>query len=286
VDLSTGRLTTIAPVANDAGGVGAMGVDLPWLVWEQLDSQTLLDNWSIHAWNQTTGASWVVSTSRLPDGTYVRGQQPLPVVRGTTAAWAQPIPSTTGTVAAEIRVVDLASRKQSTLDSGRLSSPVFAGPYLAWAKIDADGTYRIHAVDATSGKPVGLPDRVSRPGAIMYLGGSSQYLAWSTNNNLELIVWQVGTARYYDMVMPDTRHYFQFLQIAGHFVLWYTGTGSSVLDLTTGAAFDITGSAAGSSDLIVLEQPVHAPTNKVESVASRISSIPTSAAPVIPACNR
>jgi hypothetical protein len=246
-----------------------------------------LDNWSIHAWNQTTGASWVVSTSRLPDGTYVRGQQPLPVVRGTTAAWAQPIPSTTtGIVMAEIRTVDLTTRKQSTLDSGRLSSPVFAGQYLAWVKIDADGTYGIHAVDAMSGQLVALPDRVRRTGAIGYLGGSSQYLAWSTNNNLELIVWQVGTTRYYDMVMPDTRHYYQFLQIAGHFVLWYTGTGSSVLDLTTGAAFDISGGAAGSPDVIVLEQPVHAPTNKTEFVASRISSIPTSAAPVIPACSR
>jgi hypothetical protein len=283
LDLTTGRVTTIAPIASDAGGVGALVVEPPWVVWEQLDSQTQLENWSIHAWNQSTGATWVVATNaRQPDGTYLPGQQPLPVLQGAQVAWAQPIQNNSAYVTAELRVVNLNSRKSSTLDSGRLSSPVHAGQYLVWAKIDADGAYSLKAIDAASRKPVTLPDRVRDPGQLMFVGGSSQYLAWTIRNNQELMVWQVSAARYTDLAISDTRHYFQFLQLAGHFVVWYTGIGSSVLDLTTGGAFDISGTAAASPNMIVLEQ--HDSLSKFTFTASRISAVRTSDAPVIPGC--
>ncbi len=39
LDMTTGRLTTIARLPGPAGGMGGMEVDPPWVVWEELDSQ-------------------------------------------------------------------------------------------------------------------------------------------------------------------------------------------------------------------------------------------------------
>jgi hypothetical protein len=261
-----------------------MAVELPWVVWEQLDSQRDMSNWSIHAWNQDTRTSWVVATSRQGDGTYVPGPQPVPVLRHAVVAWAQPIPSGRGYVQAELRLMDLPSRQQSTVDTGRISSPVYAGPYLAWGRLSDDGAYSLRAVEAATRRAVTLPDRVSRPASIGYLGGSPQYLAWTSQDQRELLVWRVGSTHYDHFTSPDTRHYFQFLQIVGHFVLWYGGTASSVLDLNTGNAFDVHGTVSGSPEWIIMAEPVREPATKTSIVASRLSGIATASAPVVSTC--
>lgn len=84
---------------------------------------------------------------------------------------------------------------------------------------------------------------------------------------------------------PDIRHYLQFLQLAGRYLVWDSGMPSSVLDLETGGAFDVQGSLAGSEEMIVKEEPV-GPAPKGEFVASRVSSISLSAATAIPSCRR
>jgi hypothetical protein len=261
-----------------------MAVDLPWLVWEQLDSQTGAQNWSIHAWNQATQASTVLATSHQSNGTYDSGQQPLPVISHGVTAWAQPVPGKAGHVSAAVHVVDLASHRESTVDSGRVSSPVYAGHYLIWGKVSDAGTYSFQAVDSSTRKPVALPDHLQHPGPIGYLAGSPEYLAWSNQDYTGMTAWQVGSRHYADFTSPDTRHHFQFLQISGHFVLWFGGATSSVLDLRTGNAFDVQGTVTGSPDRIAATESVSQPSAKGQFAASRVSSIATSAAPGITHC--
>jgi hypothetical protein len=167
--------------------------------------------WTVRGWNQSSRTSFPVATSKLADGGYVAGQQPLPVIRNGVVAWTQPIPSTAGHVQGEVRLMDLSTGRQSTVASGRISSPVFAGPYLVWARIADDGPYSLEAIEAISRRQVTLPDRMRHPASVAYLAGSAQYLAWTSEERLELFVWQVNSARHLDLLMPDTRHHFQFL---------------------------------------------------------------------------
>jgi len=284
LDPTSGKLTTIWSYSRGVSGMGGIQADRPWLVWEQLDSQTNLADWSIHAWNLTTRTGSVLATSRLGDGSYVRGQQPLPVVKNGVAAWAQPVPSPAGYVEAQIRVVNLSTHRQWTVDTGRVSSPVYAGPYLIWGKINRSGHYLFRAVDARSLKPVVLPRPLQHPGSMGYLAGSPTYLAWSTQDLTALTVWPAGSARSREFTASGPRHRFQFLQLAGHFVLWYNGASSSVLDLRTGNGFDVQGTVTGSAAAITIAEPVTNPKTKSTFVASRVSTIAMTAAPGISRC--
>src|SRR5579859_2377553 len=262
LDLATGRLTTIHSYGPGVSGSGWMAADPPWVVWEQLDSQTNPLDWSIHAWNESTGATTLLAAAtRQRDGSYPPGQQPLPVISHGTAAWAQPAPAPAGGVNAQIRVMTLATRRFSILDSGRVSSPVYAGPYLIWGKI-AGGAYTFQAANAHTLKPVLVPAPLHHPGSIGYLGGSPQYLVWSNLDGTVLNSWRIGSPRYSRFLSPDNLHHFQFLQVSGHFVLWFSGAVSSVLDLTTGKAFDVQGTVTGSSERIAAAEPVSQPAAK------------------------
>jgi hypothetical protein len=284
LDFTTGRLTTISRFPPRIGGMGAMAVDPPWVVWEELDSQTNLNDWSIHVWNLTSGSGRVLATSRLSNGNYVSGQQPLPVVRNGSAVWAQPVPGSGSYNLAQVRAADLSTGRVSTLDKGRVSSPVYAGPYLVWGKVDSAGRYLLRVVDAASFKPVATPGPLRNPGPILYLAGSPEYLAWSSGNLNTLTVWPIGTARLLKFTQSDSGHPFEFLQLAGHFVLWYTGNGSSVLDMQTGDAFDVRGSVAASADSIAIEEPAGPSPTKGAFASSRVSTLATAALPGIRGC--
>jgi hypothetical protein len=153
-----------------------------------------------------------------------------------------------------LKYLDLKSRETRTLDKGRISSPVYAGPYLLWAKLDSTMGYSFHAVDEKTLQPVELPEPLRHPASVAYLSGSPDHLAWSSQDAARLDVWHFGTQNRRSFTVADRHHAFQFLHLAGGFLLWYGGTASSVLDLSTGAAFDVAGTVTGSADWIVASQ--------------------------------
>jgi hypothetical protein len=261
VDLGSGKAEILARYEKGVSGLGALAAQGPWVVWEQLNSKTNLADWSVHDLNRTTGRKVDLATSRLADGTFAPGQQPLPVLRNGVVAWAQPVKG-----GAEVRVVDLDSGRGRTLDSGRVSSPVYAGSYLVWAKLD--GAYSLHAADAETLEPAQLPEALRRLGSVAYLGGSPELLAWSSHDTTTLNVWRFGTGTLTSYT-TDSHHPFQFLHVAGDFLLWYGGITSSVLDLRSGAAFDVAGTVTGSPEWIVTATPA------AGSAATRVSRTPT-----------
>jgi hypothetical protein len=282
LDMTTGKLTTISRYGPDVSGMGAMGVDPPWVVWQESDSQTNLSDWTIHAWNLTQSSGRLLATSPPIS---VAGQQPEPVVSNGVAAWAQPVGSRGRYEIAQVRAVVLSTGRMFTLDAGRVSSPVYAGPYLIWGKIDGAGHYLLRVIDAVGFKPVATPAPLRSPEPLTYLAGSPQYLAWSSGDLNTLTVWPIGTDRLLRFTQSNSGHSFQFMQLAGHFVVWYTGTGTSVLDLRTGDAFDYNGSAAVSGNTIAVEEQVSQPP-KGSYASVRISVLPVAAMPSIRGCTK
>lgn len=257
VDLTTGRSTSVATLDMTAAGTGAganwLAIDLPWVLWTQGDSPFNGSDLSVHAWNQTTGATSLLFTSRLGNGAFTYGFMPFPVVHHGYGYWAQPLPRTTQVPRAQLRRVELATGRSSVLDTGSISSPVMAGTVLIWGRSEASGPYSFEAVNVDTLQPLALPTQMTRDyrSTIGYLAASPEYLTWSGTGvgNQDLQAWKVGTNQLYRSTF-DQKHLVQFMQAAGHVLLWYTGTTSVVFDLQTGRGFNISGALAGSSDAI------------------------------------
>jgi hypothetical protein len=286
LDLSNGRMTRIATWDTRVSGMGWMAVDLPWVVWEQGNSQANLSDWSVLAWNRDTGRTTTLATSLLPDGSFLSGQPPLPAIRHGIAVWAQPLPKRSDYNEAEIHIRDLARGADSVAATGRVGAAVFAGRYLIWAQRDAGGSYSFQAVEAETLRPADLPARLRDPGPIVYVAGSAHYLAWSGDDSLGATIWTIDSGEFAHYQSPDLNHSFQFMQLADHYLLYYGGTSSTVLDLLTGNAFDVNGSLAGSDQMIVKEEPSAPATQKAQPVSSRISSASLSAVGAIAPCSR
>src|SRR5437764_223820 len=146
LDLATGRMTRVVTWSSQVSGMGWMAVELPWVVWEQGNSQANLSDWSVLAWNKDTGARSTIATSRLPDSTFLFGQPPYPSLRNGVVTWAQPLPRRGDVNESEIHARSLGTGRDAVLASGRVGAPVFAGRYLIWAHGEADRRYSFQAV--------------------------------------------------------------------------------------------------------------------------------------------
>jgi hypothetical protein len=277
VDLNTGAVQQLTRYATGVSGLGAMAADPDWLVWEQLDSTTNLSDWSVHALRRAAGTHTVLATSRTPAGGFLPGQQPIPVLRNGVAAWAQPVSGPGGAPAAEVWAVQLATGQKHVLDAGLVSSPVYAGGYLVWAKVDAAGRFILRAVDGRTLAPVGLPNALAQPGSVGYLAGSPDYLVWSSQDTTTLTAWRLPDGPAVSFASPDAKHFFQFLQVSGDFLVWYAGASSALLDLRTGRGFDLPGTVAGSAQTLAVAQPGPAS-------GSMVSDAPVAGLPRITAC--
>lgn len=76
----TGQITEVAPLPVDASGLGAVAAALPWVVWEEGDSEYNDDDWSLLSWNQETGATRVLAASPLPRAATLVGAPRTPVM--------------------------------------------------------------------------------------------------------------------------------------------------------------------------------------------------------------
>jgi hypothetical protein len=286
LDLASGRMTKIATWDTPVSGMGWMAVELPWVVWEQGNSQTNVSDWSVLAWNKDTGVTTTIATSRLADGSSLFGQPPLPAIRHGLALWAQPLPKRSDYNEAEIHIRDLGRGTDTVMATGRVGAPVFAGRDLIWARRDAAGNYSFQAADADTLGPVDLPARLRDPGPIAYVAGSPRYLAWSSDDALGATVWMIDSGEFATYRAPDLNHSFQFMQLADHYLLYYGGTSSTILDLSTGNGFDVGGSLAGSDRVIAKEEPSGPAAQKGQATSSRISSVSLDAVGAIAQCTR
>lgn len=290
LDPRTGGWRSLSPMPPNAAGVGSVDVALPWLVWQEGDSSSQQDDWTVHALNLNTDRSLLLATSQVRDGGFLPGPLPLPVVRGNEAAWAQPVSAGTS----EVKVENLDSGATKILAEGLLSSPAFAGPYLLWAQKGAAGTTSFHAVGARSLAPIRLPGALRGTQSVLYLAGSSQYFIWSRDDQSGLsglMVWRIGQSKVREYVAAGQVAPFQFMQLAGHYVLWNTGIAAFLMDLRDGSGFQAPGGSAGavpalagSSQYLVLSTRRNNPSTKVGPAQSSVATVPLGSLPTLPPC--
>lgn len=256
LSLTTGKMSVVSLMSGSQAGFGWMGYADGWLVWSQAESHDTLGIWSIQAWNAKTHERRQLATSRLADGTYLTGQLAFPIVGHGYVAWNQPVTNTS----ADLRVYRFATKTMTTLDSGYVSSPVFAGTYLVWGKGQAssDPAAEFRFADATTLAPVVAPPALSRSYPLTYLAGSPDYLLWiaveqtSGPDNTVMSVDDLATGQVTEYSAKD--HYLQFPTLAGPYFVWFGADKNSVVDLRTGSGFDIPlpgGVSAGGDTIVV-----------------------------------
>jgi hypothetical protein len=277
LDLSTGRLERIVAFPEATSGSASIVVSPPWLAWTLGNASDNVFDWTVFARNIDTGETLTLAQSRRSDGTFLPGQQPLLAIRDATLSWAQALPGPLTQYETELHRYDLAARRDQVLASGRVSAPVYAGDMLIWAQRDSAGTYGFRVVDAGTLAARTTPPGLRDPGSIISLAGSRDAFGWTAEGLLDLHVWRLDTNEVRTFHAPDIKHYFQFMQFAGDFVLWYSGVTSAILDLRSGAFVDVPGSLAAGSDVIVMERPTGTPAAKGQFVASRVALAPAAA---------
>lgn len=285
IDLDNGRLDTLVSFAPAASGTSSIAVSLPWLVWTISNSKNTFFDWTVSAQNLDTGELITLAQSRTADGSFLPGQQPTLALHGTRVAWSQALPGPLTKYSSEVHLFDLGSRSEKILASGLVSAPVYAGNLLIWGERDATGVYSFKTVDADTLVPMALPAALRDPASIIYLSGTRDWFAWTVEGLQVVNIWQVGSAERRVYKTPDIKHYFQHMQFAGNYLLWYTGITSAIMDLDSGALVDVDGSLATGDDLIVMARPV-GPHVKGEFVASRVSAARASALALLSACVR
>lgn len=290
VNINTGQLGMIAGLPPSAAGVGAMAAAGSWVVWQEGDSAYQPADWRVRAWNSRTGAITLLASSAMSNGTFVQGQPPIVVLQGDHAAWAEPM----GSTVYQITVVNLATGQRHVLVTGRASSPVYVGGYLLWAQEQADGSTFFRSVNAVTLKSVTLPTALRGPQSVLYLAGSPQYLAWSNQSSSALMVWRTGAPFYTQFLPQIPLPHVQFIQLSGHFALWYSGTADNVLDINSGKGFVGPVSPAGFATLLtgssaaILETIDGASPSKTDPLPStvHVSYMAADSAPAIVACSR
>jgi hypothetical protein len=201
------------------------------------------------------------------------------------AAWTEPTTVPGQVPTGEVRLYDLAAHRQTVLDAGKVGAPVFAGRYLVWPRVGDDGHTAFQAVDVSTRLPVTLPAKVGSSigqSGITWLAGSPHYLVWTTDER-HAVAWRMDRDQLTTYAV-DLRNRLQFLSVAGHFLIWYTGSPTAILDLDSGGGYDLTGQVMGSESAIVLTTPARTPASKIDNPGTVVSVLPLADAPGIPAC--
>jgi hypothetical protein len=274
VALATGKMTAVAPMS--ASGFDWMTYADGWLVWVE---PGVVD---LQLWNASTHEIRQVAAGPQLEGTsYLTGSYNNAVIGHGYLAWSQAVSPTS----AELRVYELPTGHVIILDSGDVGSPVFAGADLVWTKRDTGATHpRFVFADATTLQRVAAPAELSAPREIGFVAGSPERLVWtgtpgysSPNNG----TWfaddlAAGTIRTY----TASGHYFQFPQLAGPYLVWFGADKNSIVDLRSGAGFDLPlpGGVEAVGDTIVVDSvsgPKGSVSRTVVSVLhpSRLSSL-------------
>ena len=280
IDLTSGALRTFSTEQNNPGW---MVTDAPWIVWTNFNSTTNINDWSIVARNIESNQQFTIATSRRADGTFVFGQLPLPLLHQGTVLWAQPT-SSERPITADLRLFDLTSRRERTLATGRLSAPVLAGNYVLWARQSDSGDFSFEGLDANSLEPRVLPRQLGSPGPIVYLAGSSRYVAWS-RNQFDLNVFRLDRSDVIVYHLPGVTRSFQFLTIAGRYLVWFATASYVILDLERGVGTEISGATVTASEAaLVRAEAVRPSTTKGELTPTRVSALALANVSHLPGC--
>ena len=226
------KLATTAADASPAWMV-ASPRHLVWLTYDSAQDPT---KWSLYAADRS-GAHRKRIAGSPANHREGEGRATQPAMVGERVAWTESVGSRSDL--STLKVMDLETGRTSTVAQGNLFPPVAMGANLVWGEL-AKGQWSLHAADASTMKPVSLPKDLLLKSGIGHLAATPERLLWGSADYATLSVWEPskGSVVRYHRASGD-EHAFQFLQPTGNHVAWFASWPYSILDLRTGALYDV-----------------------------------------------
>ncbi|MDN5767863.1 MAG: hypothetical protein L0H96_19290 [Humibacillus sp.] len=228
----------VAKLATTSGGASpawmiASPRHLAWLTYDSAQDPTA---WTLYAADRSGSNRKKVAGSPA-DHREGEGRATQPAMVGERLAWTESLGGRNDLSA--LKVMDLDTGRASTVAQGNLFPPVAMGTSFVWGEL-AKGQWSLHAADAATMKPSTLPSDLPLKNGIGHLAATPERLLWGSADYTTLSVWEPAKSSVVRYRLPaGDGHAFQFLQPTGNHVAWFASWPYSILDLRSGALYDV-----------------------------------------------
>ena len=288
VDVKAKTVTKLATTAGDASPAW-MIASPRHLVWLTFDSAQDPTKWSLYAADRS-GANRKKVAGSPADHREGDERATQPAMIGEQVAWTESVGSRTDLSA--LKVMDLDSGRTATVAQGNLFPPVAMGANFVWGEL-SKGQWSLHAASAASAagatlKQVPLPKDLPVKGGIGHLAATPERLIWGSADYTTLSVWEPAKSTVVRYHRPSgDEHAFQFLQPTGNHVAWFASWPYSILDLRSGALYDVgkdVSVAAAAGQVAVSWEKKLTAGNSGQRAPAKVSVIAEADLPQAPAC--
>jgi hypothetical protein len=141
-DIETRHITRLSPLLRPQSQIIRASADDTWIVWSEAPDQPNFFDWTLFAYNFTTGQTKKLAEAPRQNGQAVPGPSPMPVVDHGYAIWGQAI----ATVDAQniqnavVRGLELSTGKITTLATKAGAPVALSWPWAAWSQITSGST--------------------------------------------------------------------------------------------------------------------------------------------------
>ncbi len=283
VDVKNKTVAKLATTSADASPAW-MIASPKHLVWLTYDSAADPTTWSLYAADRS-GANRKRIAGSPADHREGEGRATQPAMVGERVAWTQPV-GTRNDLSA-VQVMDLDTGRTSTLAQGNLFPPVAMGASFVYGEL-TKGQWSLHAADAATLRPVALPRDLPVKGGIGHLAATPERLLWGSADYTTLSVWEPSKRAVVRYKLPaGDEHAFQFLQPSGNHVAWFASWPYSILDLRSGALYDVgkdVSVASADGRVAVSWEKKLGTGNSGQRAPAKVSIIAEAALPPAPTC--
>ncbi|MEO6998836.1 MAG: hypothetical protein ABI112_12200 [Terracoccus sp.] len=241
VDVKARTVAKIATTSGDASPAWMIASPrhLAWLTYDSAQDPT---TWSLYAADRS-GANRKKVAGSPADHREGEGRATQPAMIGERLAWTESLAGRKDLSA--LKVMDLDTGRTATVAQGNLFPPVAMGASLVWGEL-TKGQWSLHAAHAAAAaegatmKPPTLPQGLPLKDGIGHLAATPGRLLWGSADYSTLSVWEPSKSSVVRYRLPaGDEHAFQFLQPTGNHVAWFASWPYSILDLRSGALYDV-----------------------------------------------
>lgn len=230
VGIQRGHIETLRKIGANGGGLWAGALTADWGVWTQMDTNTSDGKWRLVAWNRRTGQ---IDELAADHGDQASGQAapPTPLIHGSTVIFVDKLP---GQRLVALTAIDMTTHARRVLTTGIVVASAVTGDTLVWVERQDRGEV-FRAYDLRSANPLAVPDDLA-PGDVSSVAISSDWLMWVTAGGTRLDAWDLHGGKRYEYAADVATGPFQFLEIWGEYVNYYTGDAQIGMNARTGAS--------------------------------------------------
>ncbi|MFF4776446.1 hypothetical protein ACFY05_26650 [Microtetraspora fusca] len=200
-----------------------------WLVFAVQHSLGSYHDWSVHAWDNTTG-----KTREIDEDAGIQGPLIYVDTVAGKAVWTKAVAQNI----TEAYLYDLATNKKTVVARGNIGAAWIVGDLIVWPEVSSSGDLEFRAAALDSGTPVKTPRGLDRVGKIKQIAASGSALAWIEGEFTTIRAWKIGWDEPRTIFDEGRDKAIDDIDVSGDLVSWHTidnGQPVYIGDMRTGS---------------------------------------------------